>query len=188
MIGEGARGSPAQIWQWFSPAHLLLFLFFCHGCRAGLGLGPGLFDVLAAGEDRPQNISLPPLWQPCIRLLFLSQGARLLASHCLAGPSGFSYFVLLFQHSASSFFLFLFSLFLYLLLACSFLVSLSRFFLSVSVTFIDLRLHFAFFLCFFVIVYQAVLTGICSKTQLLSLMLCFIYYLLKSKKWAGQSH
>ncbi len=111
MIGEGARGSPAQIWQWFSPAHLLLLLFFCHGCRAGLGLGPGLFDVLAAGEDRPQNISLPPLWQPCIRLLFLSQGARLLASHCLAGPSGFSYLVLLFQHSASSFFLFLFSLF-----------------------------------------------------------------------------
>lgn len=34
----------------------------------------------------------------------------LLASHCLAGPSGFSYFVLLFQRSASSFFLLLFSL------------------------------------------------------------------------------
>ncbi len=60
-------------------------------------------------------------------------------------------------------------------------------FLSVSVTSIDLRHHFAFFLCFFVIVYQAVLTGICSKTQLFSLMLCFIYYLLKSNKWAGQS-
>lgn len=69
---------------------------------------------------------------------FSHRPLSLLASHCLTGPSGFSYLILLFQHVASSFFLLLFSLFLSIIGPLIPFLSLFCQFLSRSLALINL--------------------------------------------------